>query len=100
MWCWWLIFDVAPTSKSCHQHIWSPTSVTNIDVTRTSDRLRLRNATEHKIIWNDFFYKTIEEIDSFGDDYSGYSELVLEEPEMKKENEEEGSTVTTDVILT
>ena len=42
----------------------------------------------------------MEEIDSFGDDYSGYSELVLEEPEMKKEIEEEGSTVTTDVILT
>ena len=23
----------SPTSKTCHQHIWSPTSVTNIDVT-------------------------------------------------------------------
>ena len=29
--CWWR--DLSPTSKSCHQHIWSPTSVTNIDVT-------------------------------------------------------------------
>ena len=29
--CWWR--DFSPTSKSCHQHIWSPTSVTNIDVT-------------------------------------------------------------------
>ena len=23
----------SPTSQTCHQHIWSPTSVTNIDVT-------------------------------------------------------------------
>ena len=30
-WCWWL--DMSPTSQTCHQHIWSPTSVTNIDVT-------------------------------------------------------------------
>ena len=29
--CWWRA--LSPTSKSCHQHIWSPTSVTNIDVT-------------------------------------------------------------------
>ena len=29
--CWWR--DFSPTSKSCHQHIWSPTPVTNIDVT-------------------------------------------------------------------
>ena len=29
--CWRL--DLSPTSKSCQQHIWSPTSVTNIDVT-------------------------------------------------------------------
>ena len=28
--CWWR--DLSPTSKSCHQYIWSPTSVTNIDV--------------------------------------------------------------------
>ena len=31
MWCWWC--DLSPTSKSCHQRIWSPTSVSNIDVT-------------------------------------------------------------------
>ena len=30
-WCWWR--DLSPTSKTCHQPIWSPTSVTNIDVT-------------------------------------------------------------------
>ena len=43
---WWLISDVSdriiilvtnilnrsPTSQTCHQHIWSPTSVTNIDL--------------------------------------------------------------------
>ena len=29
-WCWWR--DMSPTSQTCHQHIWSPTSVTNIDV--------------------------------------------------------------------
>ena len=29
--CWWR--DLSPTSKSCPQHILSPTSVTNIDVT-------------------------------------------------------------------
>ena len=51
--CWWLydgdwfqifrfsqciksvtnIMNRSPTSQTCHQHIWSPTSVTNIDVT-------------------------------------------------------------------
>ena len=38
--CWCLILDVGdvtclvtPTSQTYHQHIWSPTSVTNIDVT-------------------------------------------------------------------
>ena len=30
-WCWWR--DLASTSVSCHQHIWFPTSVTNMDVT-------------------------------------------------------------------
>ena len=40
MWCWWLIFDVANIMlvpnfwcEWRYQHIWSPTSVTNIDVT-------------------------------------------------------------------
>ena len=28
---WWR--DLSPTSQTCHQHIWSPTTVTNIDVT-------------------------------------------------------------------
>ena len=31
-WCWWR--NLSPTSKSCHQHIWSPTSITNIDETQ------------------------------------------------------------------
>ena len=40
--CWWFfqciksvtnILNRSPTSQTCHQHIWSPTSVTNIDVT-------------------------------------------------------------------
>ena len=26
------VFNRSPTSQTCHQHIWSPTSVTNIDV--------------------------------------------------------------------
>ena len=26
------ILNLSPTSQTCHQHIWSPTSVTNIDV--------------------------------------------------------------------
>ena len=28
-----IILNWSPTSQTCHQHIWSPTSVTNIDVT-------------------------------------------------------------------
>ena len=41
--CWWfsqynksvnIILSRLPTSQTCHQHIWSPTSVTNIDVTQ------------------------------------------------------------------
>ena len=40
--CWWFsrciksvinILNRSPTSQTCHQNIWSPTSVTNIDVT-------------------------------------------------------------------
>ena len=37
--CWWFsksftnILNRSPTSQTCHQHIWSPWSVTNIDVT-------------------------------------------------------------------
>ena len=27
------VLNRSPTSQTCHQHIWSPTSVTNIDVT-------------------------------------------------------------------
>ena len=27
-----VIFSMYPTSQTCHQHIWSPKSVTNIDV--------------------------------------------------------------------
>ena len=43
--CWWFfqciksvtnIPDRPPTFQTCHQHIWSPTSVTNIDVTQMS----------------------------------------------------------------
>ena len=30
-WYWWR--DLSPASQTRHQHIWSPTSVTNIDVT-------------------------------------------------------------------
>ena len=28
------VLNRSPTSQTCHQHIWSPTSVTNIDVTQ------------------------------------------------------------------
>ena len=40
--CWWQnhyvgdfinVLNRSPTSKTCHQRIWSPTSVTNIDIT-------------------------------------------------------------------
>ena len=31
------VLNGSPTSQTCHQHIWSPTSVTNIDVTVKSD---------------------------------------------------------------
>ena len=43
--CWWFsqciksvtnILNWSPTSHTCHQHIWSPTSVTNIDVTNSN----------------------------------------------------------------
>ena len=27
------VLNRSPTSQTCHQHIWSPTSVTNIDIT-------------------------------------------------------------------
>ena len=49
--CWWFsqciksvtnILNRSPTSQTCHQNIWSPTSVTNIDVTS-------RNGTKY---WN------------------------------------------------
>ena len=33
--CWCLTLDVGDVT--CHQHIWSPTSVTNIDVTMKMD---------------------------------------------------------------
>ena len=29
------VLNRSPTSQTCHKHIWSPTSVTNIDVTLT-----------------------------------------------------------------
>ena len=33
--CWWFsqCIKLVPRSQTCHQHIWSPTYVTNIDVT-------------------------------------------------------------------
>ena len=43
--CWWFslcnnsdisILNRSPTSQTCHQHIWSPTSVINIDITQDS----------------------------------------------------------------
>ena len=43
-WCCWR--DLLPTSQTCHQHIWSPTSVTNIDVT---DYCTLMC---HSLFWN------------------------------------------------
>ena len=38
------ILNRSPTSQTCHQHIWSPTSVTNIDVTSILN-LYLANST-------------------------------------------------------
>ena len=57
------ILNRSPTSQTCHQHIWSPTSVTNIDVTHLDAAIQ-----EHKcrwkchlklfwIIWNKYFLK-------------------------------------------
>ena len=49
--CWWFFLCIksitnipnrSPTSQNCHQHIWSPTSVTNIDVTMTMTWLQGR----------------------------------------------------------
>jgi len=31
---WWWLLNRSPTSQTCHEHIWSPTSVNNIDVTK------------------------------------------------------------------
>ena len=39
MWCWWLVFDVG--DLTCHQYIWSPSSVTNINVDSTSGCVNL-----------------------------------------------------------
>ena len=48
--CWWFfqciksvtnILNRSPISQTCHQYIWSPTSVTNIDVTKLN------------LVWND-----------------------------------------------
>ena len=36
------ILNRSPTSQTCHQHIRSPTSVTNIDVTTTDINLKSR----------------------------------------------------------
>ena len=33
------VLNRSPTSQTCHQHIWSPSSVANIDVTRISTKL-------------------------------------------------------------
>ena len=38
------VLNRTPTSQTCHQHIWSPTSVTNIDVTSILN-LYLANST-------------------------------------------------------
>ena len=46
--CWWFsqciksvtnILNRSPTSQTCHQHIWSPTSVANIDVSHQNIRM-------------------------------------------------------------
>ena len=61
--CWWFsqylksvtyILNRSPTSQTCHQHIWSPTSVTNIDVTSRSSRSLLDTAWRN---CNQFCYK-------------------------------------------
>ena len=43
----------SPTSQTCHQHIWSPTSVTNIDVTprRSLDSMMIQNVWFTVCIW-------------------------------------------------
>ena len=44
-WCWWQV-----RSKTCHQHIWSPISVANIDVTQNSAR-NFWKLTLNKFVW-------------------------------------------------
>ena len=77
--CWWFsqciksvinILNRSPTPQICHQHIWSPTSVTNIDVTRKicvlDFDLRLRGyCFGFDIIFNDFCPKWLFKIWEF-----------------------------------
>ena len=36
------VLNRSPTSQTCHQHVWSPTSVTNIDLTATDINMKSR----------------------------------------------------------
>ena len=57
--CWWHLLNIGDqkwskpslTSYTCHQHIWSPTSLTNIDVTSWTIRLKL-NSTYNLHFWS------------------------------------------------
>ena len=73
--CWWQnhyvgdslcgdflnVLNRSPTSQTCHQHIWSPTSVTNIDVTHSRCQVQInglqwyserRDQCCHPLQWN------------------------------------------------
>ena len=43
------VFNRSPTSQTCHQHIWSLTSVTNINVTKKNSPLRFEKM-EHTFL--------------------------------------------------
>ena len=50
--CWWLKWlKPAPTSSNCHQHISSPTSVTNIDVAVKSFNFISNGDSEQTLKW-------------------------------------------------
>ena len=47
------VLNRSPTSQTCHQHIWPPTSVTNIDLTKSTPKpTENRPKTNPKSVWN------------------------------------------------
>ena len=57
------VFNQSPITQTCHQHIWSPTSVTNIDVTTISPHYRLKSIPAKCSLYHRCFviYRIIDE---------------------------------------